>query len=111
MMVEGLTDNLVKYDVSITGPQGGRFTLFLTKDIHIPEDVNKAKKELRKEQDVVKFYTEWISFKEWCKLLLFINVDSQINKKKNQEFHKEILELKITNRNYGKITEKFFSEV
>ena len=94
MMVEGLTDNFVKYDVSITGPQGGRFTLFLTEDIHTSEDVIKAKNELKKEQDVVKLYTEWISFKEWCKLLLFIDVNPQVNKKKNQEFHKEILKLK-----------------
>lgn len=89
-MIVELLNNGVKYDWCVTGPQGARFTIYLLKGVHTSDDVIAAKKQLKREQDVVKIYTEWKNRDEWEELKLFLHpvaaINNQLNKEYNEQF-------------------------
>ena len=91
MMCDDITDNLVKYYSYVTGPQGARFELYLSKKRHTKEDVIIAKAQLKQEQDVVQFYTFWKEDPEWLELRVFLHPNAQQNNQLNTELKEYIL--------------------
>jgi len=85
-MIEGVTDNGIKYDSYVTGPQGARFELFVHEG-HSSEQIEAAKRQLKREQDVVKFYLIRKTKEEWNKLKLFLHPVSSINDELNKLYH------------------------
>lgn len=86
-MIEGVTDNGVKYDSYVTGPQGARFELYPISGFHTKEDVEAAQAQLRREQDVVKTYVIWHTYEAWKDLKVFLHPVSSMNNCYNQEYH------------------------
>lgn len=88
-MIHGITDNGIKYDMYVTGPQGARFELY-THDGHTREQIEAAKNQIRREQDVVKFYVIKKTKEEWMKLKMWLHPISSVNDKLNEEFHAQL---------------------
>jgi hypothetical protein len=87
MLVE-LLDNGIKYDWSVSGPQGARFELFVHEG-HTRADIEVAKEQLKREQDVVKIYTTKLSRKEWAALKLYLHPVAKINDELNKQLNGE----------------------
>lgn len=87
-MIADVTDNGVKYDWYVTGPQGARFELYVHEG-HSKSQIEAAKEQLKREQDVVKFYIIKLTRKEWNRLKLFFHPVANINDKLNEEYHEQ----------------------
>ena len=88
MLVE-TTDNGMKYDWYVTGPQGARFNLYRLES-HTKEQIEAAKAQLKREQDVVKIYVIKVSQKDWDDMLLFLHPNSEMNRKLNKEYYAQL---------------------
>ena len=54
------TDNGIEYDSQLTGPDGMRFVLLPVRGVDTQESVDVAKKELKRDRDVVgRIGVEW----------------------------------------------------
>lgn len=85
-MTEIVADNM-KYDYNL-GRDGGRFVLFPLTGFHTEEDVILAKKELRRDHDVVSINTEWKEWNEWKRIKVWLHMIAIKNNEANDEFHK-----------------------
>lgn len=58
------TDNAIRYDWCLTGPDKGIFTLYPMKGKDNRESILEAKKELRQQHDVVYIHVTWITVEQ-----------------------------------------------
>lgn len=91
-MICELTDNGIKYDWWLTGPEGMRVILYPVKQKNSHQDIAEAKKQLRKDQDVVRFYIEWITAEQFERMKLYLHHIAKTNDKLNVELNAELLD-------------------
>lgn len=59
MIEETLTEPRIDYEWWLTGPQGARFCLYPERGKHTPEDVERARRWLKHNHDVVSLQIRW----------------------------------------------------
>jgi len=85
-MIVELTDNGLKYNWHASGPQGARFEIFAHNG-HSNAQVEEAKAQLKREQDVVKIYVTYLTKEKWDKLKLFLHPIAIINDELNAQLN------------------------
>lgn len=72
-------NGLMIYESYITGPQGAKFILYPEKSGHTQEDIEKAKRWLRANQDVVKIDIDWVEAGSKKEKELYDTLDRQFS--------------------------------
>lgn len=86
-----LIGNNIKYDYTL-GVGGARFVLFPLVGYHTAEDIQKAKKQLRIERDVLSINTEPLEWDEWKSIRVWLEILHEKNIESNTKFHLKIYE-------------------